>query len=86
MDHAIRYVDGRVHTNYMENFWALLKRGLHGTYVSVQPFHLFRYLDERAFTFNERELDDLGRFTLVLRAVTGRRLTYAALTAKPSTS
>lgn len=82
VDHAERYVDGNVHTNYMENFWALLKRGLHGTYVSVKPFHLFRYLDERMFTFNERELTDLGRFTLVLQAVAGRRLTYAQLIGK----
>ena len=49
VDHAVQYVDGQVHTNYIENFWALLKRGLHGTYVSVEPFHLFRYLDERMF-------------------------------------
>ncbi len=61
----------------MENFWSLLKRGLHGTYVSVEPFHLFRYLDERMFTFNMRDLTDLGRFTSVLRAAAGRRLTYA---------
>jgi len=80
VDHAERYVDGQVHTNFMENFWALLKRGLHGTYISVEPFHLFRYLDERVFTFNMRELDDYGRFETVLRAVTGRRLTYAELT------
>jgi transposase-like protein len=86
VDHAERYVDGNVHTNYMENFWALLKRGLHGTYVSVQPFHLFRYLDERAFTFNMRDLTDLGRFTLVLQAVAGRRLTYAQLTGRGDTS
>jgi transposase-like protein len=82
VDHAERYVDGNVHTNYVENFWALLKRGLHGTYVSVKPFHLFRYLDERMFTFNERDLGDLGRFKFVLSAVTGRRLTYARLTGK----
>jgi transposase-like protein len=80
IDHAIKYVDGNVHTNYIENFWSLLKRGLHGTYISVQPFHLFRYLDERMFTFNERELDDLGRFERVMDAVAGRRLTYARLT------
>ena len=79
VDHAVQYVDGQVHTNYMENFWALLKRGLHGTYVSVQPFHLFRYLDERMFTFNERELDDYGRFATVMRRVAGRRLTYPEL-------
>jgi transposase-like protein len=79
VDHAERYVDGQVHTNFMENFWALLKRGLHGTYISVEPFHLFRYLDERVFTFNLRELDDYGRFETVLRAVAGRRITYAEL-------
>lgn len=81
VDHAEAYVDGRVHTNGLENFWSLLKRGLNGTYVSVEPFHLFRYLDERVFTFNQRHLDDLGRFEMVLSSVTGRRLTYADLTA-----
>jgi len=82
VDHAERYVEGRVHINGMENFWALLKRGLHGTYVSVQPFHLFRYLDERMFTFNERGDDDLGRFMTALGTVAGRRLTWAELTGK----
>ncbi len=82
VDHAERYVDGQVHTNFMENFWSLLKRGLHGTYVSVKPFHLYRYLDERMFTFNERNLTDLGRFTAVLASVAGRRLTYARLIGK----
>jgi transposase-like protein len=82
IDHAEAYVDGRIHTQGLENFWSLLKRGLHGTYVSVQPFHLFRYLDERLFTFNERERDDLGRFKAVLQAAVGRRLTYAQLTGK----
>lgn len=82
VNHAIQYVDGRVHTNYMENFWSLLKRGLHGTYVSVKPFHLFRYLDERMFTFNERSLDDLARFEKVMGAVASYRLTYATLTGR----
>jgi hypothetical protein len=82
VDHAERYVDGQVHTNGLENFWSLLKRGLHGTYVSVEPFHLFRYLDERVFTFNERDLDDLGRFEAVVAAAAGRRLRYAELTGK----
>jgi transposase-like protein len=82
VDHAEQYVDGQVHTNHMENFWALLKRGLHGKYISVEPFHLFRYLDERVFTFNLRELDDFGRFNAVLRAVAGRRLTYAGVTGR----
>ena len=54
IDHAVKYVDGNVHTNGMENYWSLLKRGLNGTYVSVEPFHLFRYLDEQAFRFNTR--------------------------------
>ena len=80
VDHAECYVNGQVHTNYMENFWSLLKRGLHGTYISVEPFHLFRYLDERVLTFNLRELDDYGRFEFVMRSVAGRRLTYAQLT------
>jgi transposase-like protein len=80
VNHAVQYVDGNVHTNVMENFWSVLKRGLHGTYISVQPFHLFRYLDERMFTFNMRELTDFGRFAFVLGAVSGRRLTYARLT------
>jgi transposase-like protein len=83
VNHAERYVDGRVHTNGIENFWALLKRGLNGTYVSVEPYHLFRYLDERVFTFNERHLTDLGRFSAVLEAVAGKRLTYAGVTARP---
>jgi len=82
VDHAERYVDGQVHTNHIENFWALLKRGLHGTYISVEPFHLFRYLDERMFTFNFRDMTDLGRFTAVLQACAGRRLTYAEVTGK----
>jgi transposase-like protein len=83
VDHAEKYVDGQVHTNGIENFWSLLKRGLHGTYVSVEPFHLFRYLDERLFTYNLRDRSDYGRFETVVRAAAGRRLTYAEATAKP---
>lgn len=56
------------------------KRGLHGTYVSVEPFHLCRYLDERVFAYNLRNLDDFGRFTAVLQRAAGRRLTYAEMT------
>jgi transposase-like protein len=82
VDHAEAYANGRVHTNGMENFWSLLKRGLHGTYISVEPFHLFRYLVERVFTFNMRDLTDLGRFTAVLTACAGRRLTWDELTGK----
>lgn len=79
VDHAIAYVDGQVHTNGLENFWSLLKRTIKGTYVSVDPFHLFRYLDEQAYRFNNREENDLGRFVGVLRTIIGKRLTYAEL-------
>jgi len=79
IDHAERYVDGEVHTNSLENFWSLLKRSIHGTYVSVEPFHLFRYLDEQAFRFNNRELTDRQRFVKVASAVVGKRLTFQNL-------
>jgi transposase-like protein len=62
INHAEKYVDGIVHTNGIENFWSLLKRTLGGTYVSVEPFHLFRYLDEQAFRFNGRKGNDSDRF------------------------
>jgi transposase-like protein len=83
IDHAVQYVDGKVHTNGLENFWSLLKRGLNGTYVSVEPFHLFRYLDEQSFRYNNRkEMNDSERFTLALSQITGKRLTYEHLTGK----
>ncbi len=71
IDHAESYVRGKVHTNGMENFWSLLKRAIKGTYVNVEPFHLFRYLDEQAFRFNERHNDDGGRFLTAIRQATG---------------
>jgi len=80
IDHAEAYVDGKVHTNGIENFWALLKRMIGGTYVSVEPYHLFRYLDEESFRFNEREATDGRRFRKAMAGVTGKRLTYAHLT------
>ena len=91
IDHANRYVDGKVHTNGLENFWSLLKRGLGGTYVSVEPFHLFRYVDEQAFRFNHRKtekrpLTDADRFALVMSNVFGRRLTWSQLTGKEATT
>ena len=83
VDHAVQYVDGKIHTNGLENFWSLLKRGLNGTYVSVEPFHLFRYLDEQSFRYNNRkDVDDHGRFMLALSQITGKRLTYEHLTGK----
>jgi transposase-like protein len=82
IDKSKAYVRGHVHTNGMENFWSLLKRMIRGTYVSVESFHLGRYLDEEVFRFNERKdpQGDSGRFLAVLQSVMGRRLTYAALT------
>jgi transposase-like protein len=79
VDHAISYADGQVHTNGLENFWSLLKRSIKGTYVSVDPFHLFRYLDEQAYRFNNRALTDAERFVGVLKDVVGKRLTYVDL-------
>src|SRR5271166_5772267 len=85
VDHATQYVDGRVHTNGLENFWSLLKRGISGTYVSLEPFHLHRYLDEQMFRFNNRkDLDDAGRFDLAVRQIVGKRITFAQLTGKPN--
>ena len=83
VDHAVQYVDGKIHTNGLENFWSLLKRGINGTYVSVEPFHLFRYLDEQAFRYNNRkEVTDSERFELVMGNVFGKRLTWNQLTGK----
>ncbi len=77
IDHAERYVDGQVHTNGLENYWSLLKRSLKGTYVSVEPFHLFRYLDEQSFRFNNRkEMKDFDRFKLAASQIVGKRLTW----------
>src|ERR1019366_5252974 len=71
VDHAVEYVRGKVHTNGLENFWSLVKRGIKGTYVSVEPFHLFRYLDEQAFRYNSRkEMNDYERFELALSQIT----------------
>src|SRR5438876_2531606 len=83
IDHAEKYVDGQVHTNGTENYWSLLKRMINGTYVSVEPFHLFRYLDEQAFRFNERKGSDAERFEQTLQHVTGRRVTFETLTGRP---
>jgi len=77
VNHAETYVNGNVHTNRMENFWSLLKRSVRGTYVSVEPFHLFRYLDEQSFRYNERHSTDRERFEKVLGSISGKRLTYA---------
>ena len=76
-------MNGRIHTNGCEKFWSLLKRGLKGTYVSVEPFHLFRYVDEQAFRYNHRkDMDDADRFVTVMQRIVGKRLTYKELIGK----
>jgi transposase-like protein len=87
VDHALRYVEGRVHTNGLENFWSCLKRSLGGTYVSVEPFHLFRYLDEQSFRYNfrgtkENPMTDADRFSIAASQLVGKRITFAQLTGK----
>jgi transposase-like protein len=87
IDHAEKYVDGQVHTNGLENFWSLLKRGIAGSYVSVEPFHLFRYLDEQVFRYNNRgtrenKITDADRFSMAVSKLFGKRLTFAELTGK----
>jgi transposase-like protein len=87
IDHAVAYVDGQVHTNGLENYWSLLKRGLKGTCVSVETFHLFRYLDEQAWRYNNRAtkdnpMNDGDRFELALSQIAGKRLTFAEVTGK----
>src|SRR6185437_1369513 len=87
INHAERYVDGMIHTNGMENYWSLVKRGLSGTYISTEPFHLFRYLDEQGFRFNNRKagtrtLTDGERMDILAGQIVGKRLTYKELIGK----
>ena len=89
INHAKEYARGQVHTNGLENFWSLLKRAIKGTYVSVDPFHLFQYVDEQVFRFNKRGTNDRGRFVSALADIVGKRLTYRDLTGadlKPATT
>jgi transposase-like protein len=87
VNHVEEYVRGQIHTQGIENFWSPLKRGLKGTYVAVEPFHLDRYIDEQMFRYNNRAtrdnpLTDADRFALALSQVANKRLTYAELTGK----
>ena len=82
IDHAVAYVDGKVHTNGLENFWSLLKCGINGTYISVEPFHLFRYLDEQVYRYNNREVADAERFSIAVSGIVGKRLTWDQFTGK----
>ena len=91
IDHAKRYVKGNVHTNGLENFWSLLKRSLKGTYISIEPFHMFRYLDEQSWRYNNRAtkdnpMNDADRFSLAISGIVGKRLTYENLTGKTGTT
>jgi len=88
VNHMEKYVDGRVHTNGLENFWSLLKRGLNGTYIAFEPYHLERYVDEQVFRYNNRKdefgnkLEDSQRFAQALSQIVGKRLTFAEVTGK----
>jgi len=82
VEHATEYVRGNIHTNGIENFWSLLKRTIGGTYVSVEPFHLFRYIDEQSFRFNMRKEDPSVRFATALENIVGKRLTFKSVTGK----
>jgi transposase-like protein len=87
IDHAVAYAKGKVHTNGLENFWSLLKRGLNGTYIAVEPFHLFRYVDEQSWRYNNRAtkdnpMTDADRFQWAASQIVGKRLTYAEVTGK----
>ena len=84
--HAVQNVDGIVHTNGLENFWSLLKRWINGTYGSVEPFHLFHYLDEQAYRFSTRKLTDGERFSAAVSGIVGRRITFDELTGKEAAS
>jgi hypothetical protein len=91
VNHVQEYVRGEIHTQGIENFWSLLKRGLKGTYVAVEPFHLDRYVGEQVFRYNNRAtkdnpLTDADRFCLALSQIAGQRMTYAELTGKVGTT
>lgn len=79
VDHAECYAKGHVHTNGLENFWSLLKRCIHGTYVAIEPFHLYRYLDEQSFRYNCRKRTDAERFGIAVAGTPGKKLTYREL-------
>jgi hypothetical protein len=92
VNHLEGYVKENIHTNGIENFWSCLKRGVNGTYIAAEPFHLFRYVDEQAFRFNNRKdannnpLKDWERFQIALSQIAGKRLTFAEVTGKEGES
>lgn len=75
----LQYVDGLAHTNSIENFWSLFKRGVLGQFHKISEKHLDRYLDEFTYRFNGRE-DDLLFQTTVRNLANGKTLTFERLT------
>jgi transposase-like protein len=83
INHTVSYVRGQIHTNGIENFWSLLKRGLTGTYINVEPEHLSRYVDQQVFRYNNRKAKHDGvRLDVCVSKGIGKRLTYKELTGK----
>ena len=76
------YVRDQAHTNGIESFWALLKRGFHGTYHHMSVKHLDRYINEFSGRYNSRELDTVTQMGLIAKKVVGKKLSYKDLVAK----
>ena len=80
--HSIRqYVDGQAHTNGIESFWSMLKRGYYGTYHYMSPKHLQRYVNEFSGRHNVRPLDTIDQMSAMVRGMAGKRLRYRDLVA-----
>ena len=80
--HSVKeYVNGQAHTNGIESFWAMLKRGYHGTYHRMSPKHLHRYVNEFAGRHNVRTADTIDQMTATVHGMDGKRLRYKDLIA-----
>lgn len=79
---AGEYVRKQAHTNGVESFWSLLKRGYHGTFHHFSPKHLARYVAEFAARYNVREMDTIAQMAFVVQGMIGKRLKYADLIAE----
>ena len=82
IDHAKKYVDRKIHTNSLENFWSLLKPTINGAYVSLEPYDLFRYLDEQTYRFNHRILTDSEPFSTAVSGIIRNHLAFDELRGK----